>query len=49
MRMLPFAIKTDMVNALKSADVTLKAQQDFMQLLREKDRSANASTQLKGL
>ena len=35
MSMLPFAIKTDLMNALKSAAVALKAHTDFMQLLLE--------------
>ena len=49
MSMLPFAIKTDMVNALKSADVPLKAHTDFMQLLLEEHESAKARPQLKEL
>ena len=49
MSMLPFAIKTNMVNALKSADVPLKAHTDFMQLLLEEHESAKARPQLKEL
>jgi hypothetical protein len=49
MSMLPFAIKTDLVNALKSADVALKAHTDFMQLLLEELETDKARTQLKEL
>ena len=49
MSMLPFAIKTDLVNALKSADVALKAHTDFMQLLLEELDMDKARTQLKEL
>jgi hypothetical protein len=49
MSMLPFAIKTDLANALKSADVVLKAHTDFMQLLLEEHGTHNARTQLKEL
>ena len=46
MSMLPFAIKTDMVTALKTADCALKEHTDFMATLLEEHEMPKARTQL---
>jgi hypothetical protein len=46
MSMLPFAIKTDMVTALKTADCALKEHTDFMASLLEEHELPKARTQL---
>ena len=49
MSMLPFAVKTDMLNAMKAADVQLKEHMEFMESLEHEHDSDQARNQLREL